>query len=174
MLILLDPSCAFLGEVALESGVFVRVILTDRGEEMIGAAVREWQTRGVPVRRELFGTKGNPNDIVFYQERVHPRDRQFGEALAQWCGERRIAAVVLPSGVTECWNKVLRLPLEPQERLALLIALSKTDPAMISPWQDFLDEAICVCEAQTSDADAAIGKLRKKAAEGLVKRFARV
>ncbi len=172
-IILLDASYALLGEVMLDSGALANVMLTATGETAIGAAVREWQTRGVPVRRELFGTKAHPNDVVFFQERAQPRDRKFGEALAEWAEDRRLIAVRLSAPAMDCWNKVLRLPFEPPERVAVLMAMSKTDPAQLSPWHDFLDEAIRACEVETSKTEAAIGKLRQKAAEGLVKRFAK-
>lgn len=172
-LILLDTAYALLGEVMLDSGALANVMLTDTGEKRIGAAVREWQTRGVPVQRELFGTKRHPNDIVFFQERVQPRDRKFGEALLQWAEDQHLIAVQLSSPAMDCWNKVLRLPFEPEERLAILRVLSKTDAAQLSPWHAFLDEAIRACEEEISKTEAAVAKLRQKTAEGLVRRFAR-
>lgn len=173
LILLLDASYALLGEVALDSGALANVMLTDTGEERIGAQVRAWQTRGVPARRELFGTKQHPNDVIFFQERVQPRDRKFGEALLQWAEDQRVMAVRLSSSAMDCWNKVLRLPFLPQERLAILMALSKTDAAQLSPWHAFLDEAVSACETEMSKAEAAIAKLRQKAAEGLVKRFSK-
>ena len=147
-IILLDASYALLGEVMLDSGALANVMLTATGETAIGAAVREWQTRGVPVRRELFGTKAHPNDVVFFQERAQPRDRKFGEALAEWAEDRRLIAVWLSAPAMDCWNKVLRLTFEPPERVAVLMACPKPIP-QLSPGTIF-DEAIRACEVETS------------------------
>lgn len=173
-LFLFTHASDFLGEVRLQAGALAHVTLTHRGEDLLGPGMKDWQTRGVPVRREMFGTKDRPHDIVFYQERVQPRDPKFGEALRQWCSERHVAVLAVPNHVHEdCWNLLLRLPLEPSERFMLLSTLVQASADELVSWRTFLQNATRIVTEEEGGADAAIADLQQKAAEGLVKRFAK-
>lgn len=163
----------FFGEVRLRDGALDHVMLTGLGEEHIGASVKDWQTRGVPVRREIFGTKDRPSDIVFFQERVQPREKTFSDALRLWCEDHQITVVSVPSHAhADCWNMMLRLPLESTERFAMLSVIAQAHADELIAWRQFLNEAVQAVASEEQKAHASIAKLQQKAAQGLAKRFA--
>lgn len=164
----------FLGEVRLRDGAMEHVMLTHTGEERFGAEVKDWQTRGVPVRREIFGTPEHPKDVVFFQERIQPRDRGFAEALALWCSDHQITSVHLSSPIhASCWTTLLRLPFKADERFVVMNAIIDASADELIAWQGFLREAEQGVLLEKEKADLAVLKLHQKTAESLAKRFAK-
>jgi hypothetical protein len=172
--LLFSHTSDFLGEVRLSDGTLEHVMLTHTGEERIGAGVNDWRTRGIPVRRELFGMRERPKDIVFFQERIQPRDKGFFDALRLWCADHDVTLVTLSSSIQmHCWTVLQHLPFTADERFVMCGALAHAEADELVAWHGFLTEAESTVHLERQKADAAIVKLQQKAAESLVKRFSR-
>lgn len=140
--LLFNEARDLLGEVMLARGAFAHVRLTPQGDREIGATCESWQTLGIPTRREIMRTKADgTRDIVLYYERVQPRAAAFQDALASWGEEHRVMVIALPDACLEVWQALARLPLEPQERFAFLLALRRAPASLLGEWKNAVADA---------------------------------
>lgn len=169
--LLFDQSYAFLGEVATQDGAMRRVMFTTDGERRMEVQLRDWQARGVPVLREVTpSVSGNP--MVFFQERVQVRHSEFLSAMRQWVEHHGMALVQVPNEAMECWEIIVRLPLDPREQFLLLVSLRKSTPAELKACKADLIQAVDAAEAEYEKARNAIKTLWDRAAKELVAQFA--
>ncbi len=70
--LLFDEKNILLGEAETEKGALRHLSLTPIGEERLGARVRMWHTRGVPVNKEMKTTlaDGKTRQLIFFKEYV--------------------------------------------------------------------------------------------------------
>lgn len=166
--LLFDRNYAFLGEVATRDGVLVRAMLTVEGERQLGAHLTDWQTRGVPVLREVLVTEPEKHSTIFYQERVQVRDREFVQALRHWLEKHGMALVSVNHTALECWERITRLPLEPRERFSMIVTLRGASEENVVAWKRALEEASKAFEIEKEKMNKAIGDLRQRTAKSLV------
>jgi hypothetical protein len=156
-----SPERKFLGEVTTERGALERLSLNQEGEIEIGAQCQAWQTRGLVVRREMFGTKPDgTREIFLYFDRVQPREAGFANALGAWAEEHQYFLVELEASRVGHWEVLLGLPFEAAERFALLFALKHTPEELLGEWQRCLKEARLLVEHEA--AATASNVLRRK------------
>jgi hypothetical protein len=167
--LIFDRSHAFLGEVATRSGILQRIVLTADGERLLEAHLKDWQTRGVPVLREVPGHAGG--ERVYFQERVQTRDAEFVTAVRLWTDSHGLALIHVPSGVFGCWELIVRLPLEPKERFLLLVSLRNATPTDLKECNAALVQAVGAADTEREKAQKAIGQLWDRAAKTLVAQF---
>lgn len=171
--LLFDKHHAFLGEVATRDSAMVRVLLTAEGERQIGAHLGDWQTRGVPILREVLVTEPQKHSTVYFQERVQVRDREFLHALRRWAEKHGMALVSVSPEALECWEKITRLPVEPRERFSMIVALRATTNGELDAWKHALQEASKAVEAEEEKMNKAIAALRHRSAKSLAATFAK-
>jgi len=160
----------FLGEILTERGALERLSLNQAGESEIGTQCQAWQTRGLVVRREMFGTKPDGSrEIFLYFDRVQPRDATFSHALGAWAEEHQYFLIELDRPRVVHWEVMLGLPFEPAERFALLFALKHTPNEMLNEWQRGLSEARLLAEHEAGAAASTV--LRKKVTPHLQRVF---
>lgn len=133
MMFLFDDHRALLAEINLERGAMRHIVLTSTGERALGPFVTLWQTRGLP----------NPQSIgdATYREYVQPREPRFRDALVSWTGTHHICAIEVPDKAVHLWESLARLPLDPSERFAFLLAIRLTPAEALGEWKSTLDEA---------------------------------
>lgn len=167
--LLFDREQALLGEVAVRGGACGNFILTVDGESQLGARMSEWQTRGVPLVRKIGTSSSEPP--AFYQIRVQMRDPKFLDALTEWSMAHGFAVVELAQPALECWELLSRLPLEPRERFAMIVALSGTKTQELAEWRAALEHAATAVSEEADQTQAAINKLWEQTAKDLSKKF---
>jgi hypothetical protein len=156
MHLLFDRARTFLGEVSTQGGALERVTLTPDGEREIGALVKLWQTRGVPIRKEIASkdAEGKQRQLVFYKEYVPPRTKDFAAALGMWSADYALVLLDLDDKYVAYWQLLAKVPLMPEERFAYLVVIRQTPDALLPEWKRGLEEAI-----RTGDAQAMKRKL---------------
>lgn len=124
MLLLFDKTHSYLGEVALSGGALASIVLSVKGEELLGPSASVWQTQGIPVKHPVpIHHEHSPDDQDFYIERVQPRQEVFEKALRSWLDERGIFYVDIDQEKMFYWETLLRIPLSPQERFTFILGL---------------------------------------------------
>lgn len=141
MTLLFDGTHAYLGELLLQDGALRHLVLTQAGENLIGAQAALWQTRGIGVSRLIPASKpdGSSEDVVF-QQFVQPRQKEFGEAFKLWAVEHGYHSLDVEEKMLSLWEMLLRLPFEPAERYAVLVAI-RSVPSQLHEWKACLQEA---------------------------------
>ncbi|MFA6429274.1 MAG: hypothetical protein WCV84_02130 [Patescibacteria group bacterium] len=164
----------FLGEVHTERGVFKRVMLNEEGESLFGSQCGAWQATGISVRREVRHVQADgTREVAWYTERVLPRDASFEHALHAWAEEHEYFMTDLEEPYVPCWEQLLGLPFEPQERFAFLIALRLTPQTLLSEWRKSLDEARLLVQYEMAESHKAVEILKKKMSSQLTAPFAK-
>jgi len=166
--LLFDRAHSFLGEVATSSGAMRRIVLTADGEHLLEAHLKDWQSRGVPVLREVTG-----HAEVFFQERIQVRQPEFLDAVQQWIENHGMALISVRPEVFGCWDLIVRLPIEPRERFLLLVSLRGSTPTDLKDCNAALIEAIGAADTERGNAEKAVAKLWNSAAKQLVAQFAK-
>lgn len=165
MILLFDANQAYLGELLLDEGRLKHFVLTQMGENLIGSHAVQWQTRGIGVSRLIPSVKpdGSREDVTF-QQYVQPREHGFGDAFRLWAAEHGYHAVEMDDRMMSLWELLLRLPFDPAERHAVLLAIRST-PNQFHEWRSCLQEADTVVSgpAKRPDRDRQILKIKAKA-----------
>lgn len=141
MTLLFDDKHQYLGELLLQDGTLRHLVLTQAGENLVGAQVARWQTRGIGVSRLIPAAKpdGSKEDVVF-QQFIQPRQKEFGEAFKLWAAEHGFHAIDIEEKMLALWEMLLRLPFEAGERYAVLVAI-RSAPNQFHEWKACLQEA---------------------------------
>lgn len=177
--LLFDQSSHFLGELATQNGAGTRLTLTADGERAIGAYIKDWQTRGIPVSHQVTGGTGDvqarssADAGAYYVQRVLMRDRGFLDAAQNWFAHRGMAVVPLSYPCVECWEMLVRLPLEPSERFAMVLALKDANPDALADWRKTLTNALRVATDEQQKLTTAVNDLWKNAVASLSATFAK-
>ena len=152
-----------LGEVETTQGSFARVMLTDMGETSIGLQVNLWQTRGIPTRQDMERPlEDGGMERVFFTDYVQMHDTRFRQALEKWCHERQMAVLTLSPEAVPCWEMLVHLPFEPEERFAFLIAILQSSPAGLEEWRRCLKEVQVLILHHREETRRAIDQLKER------------
>lgn len=172
MSLLFNSRRELLGEVTTQKGALTQLTLTREGEQEIGARVQVWQTRGVPIRKEIrSATPDGKRSLVFYKEYIQPRSVKFLAALNMWGSDYGVTIIPLEEKWMSLWETLVRLPLEPQERFAFLVALRHTPDHLIPEWSKNLADAESIVRHDREAARKTIGTLQKRLSERLMSPF---
>lgn len=171
--LLFNQTHQLLGEVITEQGALRQFVLNQQGETVLGTICEMWQTRGVPVRKELTVDKADGSrEITFYLERVQARTPDFFAALSEWGEEHSIVVLSIQEKTIGLWEMLVQLPLDPSERFAFLIALKHTPPDLLGEWRKALEEAKTSVMKEQEKTNAAVEALQKQMAHHLNRPFA--
>ncbi len=166
-------SQAWLGEVETTHGALRHVMLSPEGEKEIGSRVRLWQTRGVPVNKEMKTTTrdGQTRKLIFFKEYVQPSSKGFEIAVGKWAMDVGVMTIVLPDELVEFWHRLSALPLEPEEQFALLLALKQTPVDLLGEWQRAISDAELFARHRREDARLAVKSLQRRVSGHLLGPF---
>lgn len=154
MMFMFDISRALLAEIGLERGALRQLVLTNIGERVLEPSITLWQTRGIPVPKEM-------GDATYY-EHVLPRDTGFAQALTSWANMNGYCVIDTPDNVIMLWEMLARLPLEPSERFSFLLAIRLTPPSQYVEWKACLDEAELACSRDRKPVRASVDHIKQK------------
>lgn len=161
-----------LGEVQVERGKLLRLTLTAQGEALIGPEVRLWQTRGVPARKDMErSNEDGSSERISFTDYVHTDDGQFSVALEDWCHQRKMALLSLSHEMVPCWEILVHLPFEPEERFAFLIAIQHTPQNHLDDWKRHLEEAHVLILHHRAETRKAIHHLKEQVSQLLLHPF---
>ncbi len=170
--LLFSATRELLGEVHIQQGALSRVTLTERGESFIGPQVLLWQTRGVPMRKEMDRVleDGSSERIVF-TDYIHTNDARFSAALERWCHQYQMAVLTLSNEMIPCWEMLAQLPFEQEERFAFLIAIQHTPTAHLDEWRHSLQEAQVLISHHRDETRRAIDHVKARMSRSLLHPF---
>lgn len=150
VILIFDSACRHLGEMATRDGRFEGFTFTPDGERALGGKVKEWQSRGLPVLRDVICEEKDATLFTVFEERVLMRERDFLSSFHDWARINGFRAVNVKEHALPCWELLLRLPLSPVERFSMLYATCRMSTDDIVSWQKALRDA--------RDAAAAVGE----------------
>ncbi|MCA9385000.1 MAG: hypothetical protein KC662_04815 [Candidatus Magasanikbacteria bacterium] len=156
----------FLGEFTFEDGALRQSILSTKGEEILGPYVSRWMTRGIPMTRGFVSDKKSHSEIS-YQEFIQPRDHEAIMAAYRWFQDHQLFALDLVESLIPYWQRLLRLPFEPQERLAIMLAIRATYRESLEEWNICFDEVERAHSIELEAYEKAKAKATKKAAQAI-------
>ncbi|MCA9391314.1 MAG: hypothetical protein KC582_03600 [Candidatus Magasanikbacteria bacterium] len=156
----------FLGEFTFEDGALRQSILSTKGEEILGPYVSRWMTRGIPMTRGFVADKKSHSEIS-YQEFIQPRDHEAIMAAYRWWQDHQMFALDLADNLLSYWQRLLRLPFEPQERLAILLAVRATYRESLAEWEECFAEVERAHAIELEAYEKAKTKATKKAAQAI-------
>ncbi len=165
MTFLFDAERQLLAEIDLREGALRQIVLTGAGEREVGPFVSLWQTRGIPVSRTV-GTAD-------YQEHVQPRDAGFAAALESWANLRGYCVIETPDQVMHLWEGLARLPLEPSERFAFLLAIRLTPQEFLAEWKACLDAAELALSKEREKTRKSIEQIKQQIKQKMEKHIVR-
>lgn len=173
LILLFDEKNRLLGEADTEKGSLRHLTLTPHGEDVLGARVRLWRTRGVPVNKhmETATSDGKTRQLVFFKEYVQTSSKSFADALQRWCSDVGAAAIELPDDRTAFWMRIAALPLEPEEQFVLLAALKNTAAPLLPEWDRALSDAELFSRHQQEDGRLAVQSLKRRMSAHLMGPF---
>lgn len=136
-----DRQANYLGELLTENGALKHWTLTHAGEKAIGAHMGLWQTRGIPVTRGILKGTDAAGSHTYYRSYTQLRSQEFHQALLAWGAERGMLLIDLDPKRLTYWEHLLRLPLEPVERLTVLLAIRPAPEEQMIEWREILESA---------------------------------
>lgn len=139
--LLFTSAAVYLGELVTRDGSFMQMQLSQEGESRLGSMLAEWQTHGVPKRKDVIKIGKDGFTQILAEERVLPRSERFLSAVWEWARREDILMVTCDERILECWERILKMPLSDQERYAMVYAASRLPAADIAQWIFALDEA---------------------------------
>lgn len=165
MVLVFGADQVFLGEFTFEDGALRQSVLSNKGEDIIGLNVARWMTRGIPMTRGIVAKKSKSE--ISYQEYVQPRDAEAIMAAYRWFQDHQLFAVDLAEVLIPYWERLLRLPFEPQERLAIVLALRATYRESLDEWKECFDEVERAHSVELAVYEKAKAKATKKASQAI-------
>ncbi len=173
LILLFGEKNHLLGEVETEQGSLRHLMLTPAGEEDLGARVRLWRTRGVPINKRLKAATadGKTRQLIFFKEYVQPSSKGFMDALEKWCSDVGVAAIAVNEKRVGFWLRIAALPLEPEEQFVLLMALKETPEALLIEWERALADAELFSHHQKEDVRLVAQSLKRRVSGHLMGPF---
>ena len=160
---LFDAERKLLAEISLDHGRLRHLVLTGAGERLLEPFISLWQTRGIPLPKTI-------GDVTYY-EHVLPRDSGFGDALTSWANVKGFCTLEVADNVLPLWEMLARLPLEPSERFAFLLAIRLTPPSQLAEWKSCLDEAELAWSRERRQSRQAVESIKNKMSAHLTRPF---
>ncbi len=171
MVLVFGADQVFLGEFTFEDGALRQSVLSNKGEDTIGLNVARWMTRGIPMTRGFVAKKSQSE--ISYQEYIQPRDPEAIMAAYRWFQDHQLFAVDLVEVLIPYWQRLLRLPFEPQERLAIVLALRATYRESLTEWETCFSEVERAHTIELGAYEKAKAKATKKASQAIAQGFAK-
>ncbi|MEO5927953.1 MAG: hypothetical protein ABIO72_04495 [Patescibacteria group bacterium] len=168
--LLFDRHHVFLGEIMSRDGGLERVLLNAEGERQVGPYMSDWQTRGVPIVREVIQATQGDTLEVFFQERVPVRSHEFWTALDRWSERHGMVLLRIPAECMRAWEGLLRLPLTDVERFSMTVALRASDNDHAA-WHEAVAEAVGALETKDPSLKKKLIELKKMMTGGLMKKL---
>lgn len=172
MVLVFGTDQVFLGEFTFQDGAFRQSILSNHGEQVLGPHVSRWMTRGIPMSRG-FVAKNKAHSEVSYQEYIQPRDPEAIIAAYRWWQDHQFFAIDIAEVLIPFWERMLRLPFEPQERLAIVLALRATYRESLDEWKECFEEVERAHSVEMAAYEKAKAKATKKASQVIAQGFAK-
>lgn len=166
MVLVFGNDQVFLGEFTFQDGAFRQSILSNQGEQVLGPHVSRWMSRGIPMSRGFVSKSKNHNEIS-YQEYIQPRDSEAIIAAYRWWQDHQFFAVDIAEVLIPFWERLLRLPFEPQERLAIVLALRATYRDTLDEWKECFEEVERAHSVELEAYVKAKAKATKKASQAI-------
>ncbi|MFA4954771.1 MAG: hypothetical protein WC641_05660 [Patescibacteria group bacterium] len=139
--LLFDQDYRYLGELTSEEGMFAGFMLSKDGEEILGKQISEWQTSGLSIMGEKRNESAAGAAYDFFEDKIMPRDKRFTEAFRHWVIMNGLQIRTCSPEALGCWEKMLALPFEAEERCVLISAIRNLPHAEIAKWSKALDGA---------------------------------
>ncbi len=146
--LLFDDQHRSIGEVKTSAGVLVNFVLNEDGEQLLGEMIREWQTQGIPLFREVTEKSDQKTVFVMFEDRVLMRDVKFLDAFRIWIAKRRYHLISVEVQIFDCWQMMSSLPLSDQERFAMIYALCRAPKNEIRIWKQALEQSVKAVEEE--------------------------
>ncbi len=147
--LIFSENAEHLGELLTQDDMLMRFVLTQPGEVLLAHEVEDWQTSGITVFRDVTTKRKEGILHQALKQQISPRDAEFLTAFRHWASEHALRLITLRSDAVPCWEKILMLPFESEERFAAVFALSRLSVEDIGAWSDMLDEAKRVVDTVT-------------------------
>lgn len=166
MVVLFTLEHQFLGEFTFDQGSLKQSILSHAGEQLLGATLSRWMTRGIPFLREMT----SPNDAkqgIEYQEFIQTKDSEAIVAFYRWAQDHQLLAIDIAPPLFPYWEKLLRLPFAPQERIGILLAMRSTYQEALDEWKECFTELERVIEVESLQMQKAKEKTKRKATQAI-------
>lgn len=144
--LIFGPDAQYLGEIVTKGGAFVQAILAPEGESMLGDALKEWQSLGVPTLREATREEKEGTTFFLYEDRALARDADFLDALRGWAEDAGLRTLTVASDDLHVWELLLRLPLTPVERHSMMYAAIRLSGPERVAWVSALTRACAAAE----------------------------
>ncbi len=123
-LIIMDPGYEVLGEVYLSQGLCRSISLNQRGEQLLGVFIEDWQVHGLErMQQSLVQTKEGPMDM-FSAEKVTMKSPEFASALQGWLDDHGFLHYILPLGAMSAWSEIQKKDLDNHQKLELALMLA--------------------------------------------------
>lgn len=123
-LIIMDPVYEVLGEVYLAHGTCRSISLNQKGDQLLGVFIEDWQVHGLErAQQSLVQTKEGPMDM-FGVERVSLKSQDFASALRSWLDDYGFLHHTLPLGAMAAWSEIQKKDLDNRQKLELALMLA--------------------------------------------------
>ncbi|HPN15234.1 MAG TPA: hypothetical protein PLF71_03940 [bacterium] len=123
-LIIMDPGYEVLGEVYLAQGMCRSISLNQRGDQLLGVFIEDWQVHGLErMQQSLVQTKEGPMDM-FSAEKVSLQSQDFASALRGWLDDHGFLHHTLPLGAMAAWSEIQKKDLDNRQKLELALMLA--------------------------------------------------
>jgi hypothetical protein len=140
-IILFDDQRHFLGQMVVENGT-PSFALNDEGSALLLERMKEWNSSGIPVQREVVERTEKGMLATMMEERIQPHDARFVDALRQWFLGHGYHAIQIEDEVMVLWRKLVELPLEHGERFSLLYTICQAPVTELSDWSRAIQRAL--------------------------------
>lgn len=123
-LVIMDPGYEVLGEVYLAQGLCRSISLNQRGDQLLGVFIEDWQVHGLEhMQQSLVQTKNGPMDM-FGAEKVGMKSQAFASALRSWLDDHGFLHYTLPLGAMAAWSEIQKKDLDNRQKLELALMLA--------------------------------------------------
>lgn len=130
----------YLGELWTENGVFSKWS-PSQTDTMLGPALMLWEDHGVPMTQSTGSTDaGGRREVITYRVSVEMRSPEFRNAVRAWGAGHDVTLIDLDPTRLPYWQTLLRLPMNPLKRFALLLDLRTAAEKEMGNWKLLLEE----------------------------------
>ncbi|MBU1034408.1 hypothetical protein KKF59_02610 [Patescibacteria group bacterium] len=155
--LIFDRDHTLVGELITTNGRLEQILFTERGESLFGEKAQSWVVHGIPMLCQAKCASRAGDSKALYHTRVKTRQPEFGHAFETWMKWHGLACLPLDDSAFLCWNRSLKLPLEPNERFAVCVGLACAGDDL-SAWNETLEKA----EKIVDDAASLKPRVKKK------------
>ena len=120
----MDPGYEILGEVYLSHGLCRSISLNQRGDQLLGVFIEDWQVHGLKsLKQSLIKTEQGSADM-FSAEKVTMKSQNFASALQDWLDDHGFLHYILPLGAMPAWSEIQNKDLDNHQKLEMALMLA--------------------------------------------------